>query len=197
MADIPEVGISYRNINEYLPFLIGLTNSSLRDTHDSIRLLSMVARQLKGKQGIQSVEIVTLIFLREQNQDLFYKFLQGDARAREVIDWLADYMLNRELDEQERRQAMNVLMTIEPNLYRADIVRTNRRGGQNGIMTELSAISQGNVPEDYEYLSEKIRQWNEHMARQMLDWLSLSASSYDRVGEVAKMIELSPKYIRT
>ena len=169
LADIPEVEISFRHIHDYLPMLVGLTNSSLRDAHNCIRLLSMVARQLKGRQGIQSVEIVTLIFLKEQNRDLFYRFFQGDARAREVIDWLSDYLLNRQLDEQEREILFSVLRITEPNLYRADIVRSKTRGDRNGIMTELRALEEGNAPENYEFLSNRIVQWNEHTARQCVN----------------------------
>ena len=197
LADIPEVEISFRHIHDYLPMLVGLTNSSLRGAHNCIRLLSMVARQLKGRQGIQSVEIVTLIFLKEQNRDLFYRFLEGDARAREVIDWLSDYLLNRQLDEQERDILFSVLRSTEPNLYRADIVRSKTRGDRNGITTELRALAEGNAPENYEFLSNRIEQWNEHKARQMLEWLRhYGDSTYDRIGEAAKMIELSAQYIR-
>ncbi len=198
LADIPEAERSFRHIHDYLPILVGLTNSSLRAAHNCIRLLSMVARQLKGRQGIQSVEIVTLIFLKEQNQDLFYRFLEGDARAREVIDWLSDYLLNRQLDEQEREILLGVLRITAPNLYRADIVRSKTRRDRNGIMTELRALEEGNAPENYEFLSNRIEKWNKHTAGELLKWLrNYGDPNYDRIGEAAKMIELSAQYIRT
>ena len=158
----------------------------------------MVARQLKEEQGIQSIEIVTLIFLRAQNRALFYRFLQGDARAREVIDWLADYMLNKQFDGQEQRLSSSVLRTIESRLYRANLVRSKAYADRNGIATELRAIVEGNAPENYEYLSSKTGQWNEGRARQTLDWLELSGDyNYDRIGEAARMIELNAQYIAT
>ncbi len=197
LVEIPEVEISYRHIRDYLPLLIGLTNSSLRDTHNSIRLLSMVARQLKGKQGVQAVEIVTLIFLREQNRDLFYGFLKGDARAREVIDWLADYMLNRPLGEQDRVLLLRTLVTIEEHLYRAELVRGRRQGGRSGIARELEAIEAGNAPEEYEFLSDKVVQWDKGTASRLLQWMRWYGDyNYDRIGEAAKMIDLSAQYMR-
>ena len=197
LATIPEVGRSFGNIRDNLPFLMGLTNSSLRDMHNCIRLLSMVARQLKGKQGIQSIEIVTLILLRSQNLKLFQRFLQGNARAREVIDWLADDMPTRQLNELERAEFFSVLNVVARHLYRADLIRNNRTGGRNGINEELRALAQGNPPEEYEYLSDRIVQWNDGTAKEMLEWLRYYGDyNYDRIGEAAKMIELSSQYIR-
>ena len=159
-------------IGAYLPVLLGNMGLSLRDMDYCVRLLSIAARELTGRYPLHPGLFLLLVAVKVREPDLYRRFIEGNARGAEVIDYLDDctsvgiggteyHLVNRK----------DLIEFVHAAAYAADDAETVRR--------QLERLGQDLEPDRPEYLSR------EHARLRSTDSATLSRLD-SLIGEDAK-----------
>ena len=80
----------YETLKGFLPSLYGQMGLSLRDIDYCVRLLALATKELQEGQSFYPYLAAALIAVRVCNQELYRRFVYGDARGAELIEFMFD-----------------------------------------------------------------------------------------------------------
>ena len=137
-----------QQVEQYLPVVLGNMGLSLRDMDYCVRLLALATRELAGRYPLHPGLFLLLVAVKVREPDLYRRFIEGNARGAEVIDYLDDctpvgiggteyHLVNRK----------DLIEFVHAAAYAADDAETVRR--------QLQRLGQDLEPDRPEYLSRE------------------------------------------
>ncbi len=143
-------------VEQYLPAVVEKMGLSLRDIAHCVRLISLAMRGVPTGFPVHEALLVLLVTLKIDNSELYRRFVGGNARAAEVIDYLNERVPNdtarSPIGERVR------VAPIEAAAYWADDgesvlvqlnrVRTGREPDRRGYLAADTARLEGVSPDD-------------------------------------------------
>ena len=186
----------FRTLSQYLPVLLGNMGLSPRDMDYCVRLISLTLRELEGRYPLHPALFVVLVALKVTRPTLYRRFVEGTARAGEVIDYLdsltpagvggTQHLLISSGDEMERTAAA---------IYAAD--------GAATVQAQLQALMLGKEPEQPEYLSRRHTRLESEDSGQLMrirglvqDYTNDTNHYGPSIGHLAELIDLYSDFVR-
>ena len=130
----------------YLPVVLGNMGLSLRDMDYCVRLLALATRGLSIPNLLHPALFLLLAAVKITEPELYQRFVEGNARGAEVIDYLNN--LTPAGVGRTERQLINRrdhIEVVQAAIYSADDAETVRR--------QLERLRMGQEPDRPEYLS--------------------------------------------
>ena len=182
----------FRAIADYLAALVANMGLSLRDMDYCVRLVALAMRALPSTFPLHPALLVLLVAVKISDPDLYRRFVEGNARGAELINYVND-RLPTDVDSAEHPPAqVEMLNQVEAAAYSADSATTVevalellRDGRDSDLQHYLSAETARLDPE-----SATDRQRLESIARHVRQYADYARRSGVNLGDLAGRIDL-------
>ena len=136
-------------IEGFLPVVLGNMGLSLRDMDYCVRLLALATRGLAARRLLHPALFIVLAAVKIKERELYRRFVEGNARGAEVIDYLNN-LTPAGVGDTERQQIdiRDHIEFVQAALYSADNAEIVQRQLERLRM-------EGQEPDRPEYLAEE------------------------------------------
>ena len=147
-----EIGVQVDLVAPVLPLLLGNMGLSLRDMDYCVRLVALAVASDDRRFSVDPYLLAALVAVKIRNPELHRRFVEGNARAADVIDYID------ELVRESRRTFADPEMYDEDGLDRiaAAIYCTDVR---RVAWSQFQRAVAGSTLEHPEYLSKEHQRW--------------------------------------
>lgn len=140
----------YRTLSQALPRALGYMGLSLRDIDYSLRLVSLACRGLQQRQASFPEVLVLLVAVKVSNPDLYRRFIQGNSRGAELVDYM---------NERSKSAATGGRILKADDRWQLDFLESALYSADDGAIAtkQLELLRQGDIPDQPEYLAKESR----------------------------------------
>ena len=164
----------YRALYDICPAIWSRLDISLRDIENCVALIAIVTRNVRKGHHLFPAILSLLLPLKLKNRDLFDGFVQRERLASEVIDYADKFLSSATMSASETR----MLDWIEAHLYCVENTTTDDRQESQSAIDQLRLLSEDEELTSPKYLSERIKNAEQHRILDMLHIVESSSSQY-------------------
>ena len=168
---------------------------SLRDIDYCVRLIALVAKNLKPGQFMNPWLLGLLVSLQLTDPTLYKQYIGGTCLGSTVMDYVDKKLPTQSLD----RRLTRTLNNLEVNLYLGDHRGYDPVPPQSSAHDQLQLLSSGDKLTHPEYLSEKTKKSDPQRIATLMTIMSEGQyfmSSENNVGYLATLIDLYQEMVR-
>ena len=138
----------FRTVSDALPLTLGQMGLSLRDIDYCIRMVSLVGRGLQKGHTIFPEVLALLVAVKISNSQLYQRFVQGEARGAELLDYMNERRVWAGAPRPDRDHRWS-LGYLEAAVYAADDIIT--------VMRQLKMLQDNVEMEQPQFLAKETR----------------------------------------
>ena len=170
----------FRLLSDDLPSLWRHLGLSLRDMVYCVQVVSLVGRTVTLKSHMCPNLLLILIPLKIKNFDLYRKFMRGECRASEVMNYIDSLVPTGDLDDSDS----TTLNIIEASLYQSE-TKPSRSNKSPAAVDQLDLRLNGSDLTHPEFLSDRTKNSDSERIRELRDF----CSPYPRFGFSGRLVD--------
>ena len=162
--------LEYQDLRRIVPQLWSTLGLSLRDIDYGVRLLAVLTKSISNPRVSTPVRthpllLGLLIGFKFRNAELYRRFVTGNFRTREVMDFI-DQTANWDLSDRDFDVYLDF---IEGHLYCADAGNRSALNPGKEALAELDKLLEGNSEYQFQILSRRAQYADQNLIQQLRD----------------------------